>query len=123
MFLLLTAAFMTGDTFVVHNKMPQTFEVRSRIATAIQTVTHRAPRGHTHTCRNGHTWDHSVTSSHNCPTCGLYQNIQDRVVRPVTIIQTRPAVSATPVRTTAPMRLPATSLSGGCANGNCAYVR
>jgi len=40
--------------------------------------------GHTHTCANGHTWDHSVTSSHSCPTCGLQQYVQDAKAKPVT---------------------------------------
>ncbi len=51
----------------------------------------RSPIGHTHTCPAGHTWDHSITASHNCPfvnadgtVCGLYQNTQDPFPRPVT---------------------------------------
>lgn len=34
--------------------------------------------GHTHTCANGHTWDHSMDGgSHVCPTCGLKQTVVD----------------------------------------------
>ena len=63
----------------------------------------RAAQGHTHTCANGHTWDHSVTSGHNCPVCGLFQNVQDATPRAVT---TGGATYALPS-------------SGGCANGSC----
>jgi hypothetical protein len=79
--------------------------------------TTRAAVGHTHTCRNGHTWDHSENPTHNCRICGAFQNVQDRTPRPVTV--TRAVQSAPPVIRAAPVtiRLPQTS---GCANGNCA---
>lgn len=51
-------------------------------------VTHRAPTGqHTHTCPNGHTWDHLANPTHNCQFCGLAQYMQDIHPRPVTVIQ------------------------------------
>lgn len=38
----------------------------------------RAAGGHTHTCANGHTWDHSMDGgSHRCPVCGLSQYVVD----------------------------------------------
>lgn len=76
--------------------------------------------GHTHTCRNGHTWDHSVTSSHNCPTCGQYQNLQDPTPRKVPIqrvIEVPAPVRVVPVQTTIRFAQP------NCPNGNCPYVR
>lgn len=33
--------------------------------------------GHTHTCANGHTWDHNTNPTHTCQVCGLQQYIQD----------------------------------------------
>jgi hypothetical protein len=64
--------------------------------------------GHTHTCTNGHTWDHSVTSGHTCPVpgCGLSQYYQDSYPRAVT----------TAGATYQPNY---TLSSGGCANGSC----
>jgi len=57
--------------------------------------------GHTHTCRNGHTWDHSMDGgSHRCPTCGESQFVQDSGPR---------RVSAAPSRGSA----------GGCPTGGC----
>ncbi len=79
-------------------------------APAVKTVptvaTARQPSGHTHTCANGHTWDHSVTAGHNCPVCGLSQYVQDARPR---------AVTAGAVSAPRTYSLP----SGGCANGNC----
>lgn len=87
-----------------------------------QSFTTRAPVGHTHTCANGHTWDHSANATHTCQFCGLSQYIQDPVARPVTV---KAAAVATP--TTEPLQavfphqtyaLPGAT-AGGCANGNC----
>lgn len=50
------------------------------------TVSSRAPIGHTHTCANGHTWDHQANAGHTCQTCGLSQYVQDRTPRRVTIV-------------------------------------
>lgn len=71
-------------------------------------VAPRAPHGHTHTCSNGHTWDHSVTSSHNCPVCGTFQNVQDPSPRTATAAPT----NVSPFQTG--------TVTGGCPNGNCA---
>lgn len=46
---------------------------------------YRQPRGHTHTCANGHTWDHLSNPTHNCKICGLPQYIQDSRPMPVLI--------------------------------------
>lgn len=88
----------------------------------------RAPVGHTHTCKNGHTWDHQLSTSHNCPYCGAFQNVQDRSPRPVTIkvaasssIQQKeeiPRLTApTPVVRHEIYTLPA--VTSGCENGQC----
>lgn len=59
-------------------------------ATQFQEVTrvsYRAPVGHTHTCANGHTWDHSANPSHTCRECGqsqYYQDTSPKMVRVVT---------------------------------------
>lgn len=92
----------------------------------------RSPQGHTHTCPNGHTWDHSATPGHNCPICGSAQFVQDRSPRMVTVMRTvkveTPEVAYASVPQTAPaIAAPAqTYLSpviykarGGCANGSC----
>jgi hypothetical protein len=65
-------------------------------------ISSRAPVGHTHTCANGHTWDHSVTAGHDCPTCGLPQYVQDTAPKRVTV--------------------GAASSSGGCTNGQCEAI-
>ncbi|MBX9623835.1 MAG: hypothetical protein K2X82_08465 [Gemmataceae bacterium] len=60
--------------------------------------------GHTHTCRNGHTWDHSQDGgSHRCPTCGESQNVVDQPGRE----------TAPPVRY---------STGSGCPTGGCPAV-
>lgn len=33
-------------------------------------ISYRNPIGHTHTCTNGHTWDHTLCTGHHCPYCG-----------------------------------------------------
>lgn len=89
----------------------------------------RAPVGHTHTCKNGHTWDHQLSTSHNCPYCGAFQNVQDRTPRPVTIkvaaassfqatpdtAMTAPTITVTPQRTV----IQELTLPSNCANGQC----
>lgn len=97
--------------------------------------TFRPPVGHTHTCRNGHTWDHQVTAGHNCPTCGLYQNVIDGPRRAVeTTVYTdatrdwHPTPTGTRVVTVQPdstwpsspeIRYTFPQSVGGCPNGQC----
>lgn len=91
----------------------------------------RSPIGHTHTCKNGHTWDHSVTSGHSCPVCGVEQWIQDTRPRPVTAVSSSSgcasgncptAVAASPF--TSGVKYTIGSSSGsGCATGNCPTAR
>lgn len=80
----------------------------------------RAAVGHTHTCANGHTWDHTVTAGHNCPVCGLPQYVQDS--RPRMVNTAGGAVRATPVA--APSSFSSETFQsyslGGCSAGGCA---
>lgn len=89
-----------------------------------QSLATRSPVGHTHTCKNGHTWDHSVTASHNCPFCGAYQNVQDRISRPVTTAKaaTPPWIASPPPVTMSLTTLQSSVSAGGCANGQCSNV-
>lgn len=109
-----------GQEFVVVNKCTTTYTVVNKCVAPTKSVatttvsTTRQPVGHTHTCANGHTWDHSITSSHNCPTCGLFQNQQDVFPRPVT---TAPQSSVFASPFASPIQV-----SGGCANGRCEVV-
>ncbi len=76
------------------------------------TFTTRAPQGHTHTCSNGHTWDHAANPSHTCEFCGQSQYVQDRTPQPVTV---RPALARSqPVVATQSLQS-----SGSCASGSC----
>ncbi len=86
----------------------------------------RSGNYHTHTCINGHTWDHSVTTGHNCPICGASQFVQDRTPRPVTIVQRVPVV--VPVSDEPPPLAPDTgtiiarrfgSVATGCSGAGC----
>lgn len=61
----------------------------------------REATGHTHTCANGHTWDHTTNPTHTCQICGLSQYVVDSVPKAVT--------ASSPFMT----------LGSGCANGNC----
>lgn len=70
-----------------------------------QPIAPRAFVGHTHTCANGHTWDHSMTPSHNCPQCGLYQSVQDTP---------RAAYSAPQ-----PLQYSLSTAGSSCANSRC----
>jgi hypothetical protein len=90
----------------------------------------RQPVGHTHTCANGHTWDHSVTPGHNCPECGLPQYVQDPTPRTVTAGTPgwhAPAPFAAYQPPPAGQPFGAYSITGGngyfgaggCANGQC----
>lgn len=82
------------------------------------TATYRQPVGHTHTCANGHTWDHQANPGHTCKICGLQQFVQDPVARPVLV-----SPATTPPES-APTYQPPYQLygSGGCANGSCPTV-
>lgn len=60
--------------------------------------------GHTHTCANGHTWNHATHAGHDCPVCGLSQYIQDPVPRAVNLSGGTYSLNGA---------------SGGCANGQC----
>lgn len=86
----------------------------------------RNPVGHTHTCANGHTWDHSANPTHKCQFCGQIQVVVDPTPRKVTVEK----VIQVPVTETAPASqsfnhswdhfVQGVSSSGGCANGRCA---
>ncbi len=54
--------------------------------TQTRKFTTRPPIGHTHTCSNGHTWDHKANPTHTCKFCGRQQFVQDTPARPVTIL-------------------------------------
>lgn len=74
-------------------------------------MTLRAPVGHTHTCVNGHSWDHSMDGgTHICPFCGESAFIQDRVPK---MVQTTVSPQTTATISGSPFS------SGGCANGSC----
>lgn len=112
---LLGAGAEPAPQFTVVNKCPPTFTVTNRMpAPAAPTLTTRGPIGHTHTCANGHTWDHAANPSHTCQFCGLSQFIQDPVARPVTIVAANPVPSA-PLQT---YTLPSATY-GGCVGSNC----
>lgn len=78
----------------------------------------RAPVGHTHTCANGHSWDHTMDGgSHLCPFCGLPQTIQDRTPRMVAPVA--PAVTSPATPSYHLCQSYSLGASGGCANGSC----
>lgn len=62
--------------------------------------------GHTHTCVNGHTWNHAVHAGHDCPVCGSSQFQQDPSPRAVNL-------------GTSQFKTFNLSSTGGCANGQC----
>lgn len=77
-------------------------------------TTTRVAVGHTHTCVNGHTWDHTMDGgSHRCPICGQPQYVVDSVPKMVTGSPT--VVYSQPMTT---YQITPYS-SGGCANGQC----
>lgn len=63
----------------------QVLSAPEALPVAPQKTSLRAPIGHTHTCAHGHTWDHAVTASHNCPACGMAVYRQDSPVRMVNV--------------------------------------
>lgn len=88
----------------------------------VQTVTTRAPSGHTHTCpRCGTTWDHAANPGHNCPNCGTAQYTQDRSPRPVTVRAAAKTPDAVAPLTLAQLQNSVIS-SSACANGQCSTV-
>ncbi len=113
--------------FQVINKCKPQITVVNRTTTSASNVkvSTRAPIGHTHTCANGHTWDHSVTDSHNCPVagCGLFQNYQDAVPRMVNIGGYWSAdQKGSPYQVTFDHSLYpgyGSAQGGGCANSSC----
>ena len=111
-----------------------------KVPVALVTVTIRQPRGHTHTCSAGHTWDHAENAGHVCTAtigfdadgraklCGRPQTTQDappRMVRVESVVRTDMTASGwtvtpevVPIDGFSLSEKPLT-LSGGCANGNC----
>ncbi len=74
----------------------------------------RTPVGHTHTCANGHTWDHTMDNgTHVCPVCRLPQTSVDTVPRMVGNTQSQPLSYS----------LQQSSFSSGCANGSCGVLQ
>jgi hypothetical protein len=121
-------------------------EARAAVARAIDSVkpsprmmgsvikaTYRNPVGHTHTCANGHTFDHKdgANLNHVCPFCGLRDVDQDprpRMVREripgteaggilTATITPRSGIEA--MTTEGPVLYTLAPL-GACANGSCA---
>lgn len=150
--ILLIASAMCGQTFTVTNRVPPTpftvvnrcydpfaVENKTRFApktklTAFRTqtvITTRAPVGHTHTCANGHVWDHTSNPGHVCQFCGAVQTVQDRSPRPVTVVRTVQVQAEAPApQTRVPARAaqPAVFVvaprgAANCANGSCQYAR
>ncbi len=68
-------------------------------------VTNSVGDGHTHTCANGHTWNHATNPTHNCQVCGLPQYVQDSTPRAVSQQNYQAPTYS--------------SQLGGCANGQC----
>lgn len=107
---------------------PET-RTETRIVTSL-----RAPRGHTHTCQRGHTWDHASNPTHVCRApmgngrvCGLSQFYQDSSPRMVAIYTTAmvevPAHLAPPPTTVSSVQRIIRQSNSNCPNGNCPYVR
>lgn len=98
-------------------KINQTVSQPVPVTRYVTQATYRAPVGHTHTCANGHTWDHSVTDSHTCPVagCNLQQWTQDSYPRSVNTggvtSYVTPAGYSTPFATS--------GVTSGCVGGNC----
>ncbi len=110
--LMLLLCSTPTEGFVVTNKCkPAAVTVTSRVATT--TTTYRQPRGHTHTCANGHTWDHDANPTHTCRVCGLSQFVVDGGPRMVTVVGPAPTASSSY------QLIPLSPGTGGCATGNC----
>ncbi len=133
---------MTADTvlalalaFSPSSPPPQPAPAVAKVATVITktVVTTRSPVGHTHTDRNGHTWDHAANPTHTCQFCGATQYVQDTSPRPVTVMrkvqvtvpETPPVPPASPVLRTTTVATPVYALpqaSSACANGQCSTI-
>jgi hypothetical protein len=102
--------------------------VVAKKATTQTIFTTRVPQGHTHTCVNGHTWDHAANPTHVCKFCGASQFVVDSPSRPVTVVRTfQVQAEATAPQTRAPAA-PLFSVfrsvqAGGCANGQCSTIQ
>jgi hypothetical protein len=132
--LLLSAALVIPAVEPPQCNLPGWGVVKQSLTTRT-VITTRAPVGHTHTCARGHTWDHSENPTHNCRFCGLFQNVQDRTPRAVTIIRTERIPQPLPVgpelRPTQAVQYPTGTQiiqqmmrsNSNCPNGQCPYVR
>lgn len=97
-----------------------------RLTGSVIQAMYRRPVGHTHTCANGHTFDHKdgANKDHVCPHCGVVVTETDP--RPRMVKETVPGLEA--VTTEGPVTyqrvLTATitpqSIGSACANGSCA---
>lgn len=134
---------------VVVNRMPAHLPMPARVGTVTRLVeTYYETSGHTHTCANGHTWDHFHNPTHTCTAlvvrdgkfepCGATPPINSRgnyVADPTTprkmgvmttmvrvpITEAGPIIESPPV--TRSVRVPVRLPQANCPNGNCPYVR
>lgn len=108
------------------------------ITNPVSPPTVRQAVGHTHTCRNGHTWDHTIDNgSHVCPTCGESQFVMDAVPKAIVTGGTATTQSgSTTTYTTLPqyqtgwtqtfgysarsMQSASSFSQGGCSGAGCA---
>jgi len=85
--------------------------------------------GHTHTCANGHTWDHTMDGgTHRCPVCGLSQyivdsgsmrgSVQSGLTQETIYDNDGNAKQVWTMRS--PQSASGTSIMGGCSSGGCA---
>jgi hypothetical protein len=66
------------------------------ITNPVSPPTVRQAVGHTHTCRNGHTWDHTMDNgSHVCPFCGSPQFEVDAVPKAIVTATTQSGSATT----------------------------
>ncbi len=77
----------------------------------------RAPLSHTHTCSQGHSWDHVANPTHNCPVCGEYVTRVDSPSRMVNVNVAAPVAVTTVSEVSGSYY--SISASGGCASGQC----
>lgn len=113
--LVMSVGVEPQQTFVVTNKCGQRFSVTNKCQTVTSKVVqyvqltvqqHSVGDGHTHTCANGHTWNHATNPTHNCQVCGLSQYVQDSTPRITNQQSYQPLTYSL-------------QQSGGCANGQC----
>lgn len=101
---------------------------RGEFAIGNRTFTYREASGHTHTCSHGHTWDHKLNKSHNCPYCGEYVTVVDTVKKRVTVeVPQAPTIRSPVIRSVEqPVSFETFILRRArtdCPNGNCPYAR